>query len=324
MEPGATAGTRGHCDQYFFEANFSHWFEGDPNDSKPGEELGLHRFNPLLTAWLPLSQIDADTGLLQVVPGSHTWPAWNERKRHMRTKEDDKSGDEEENEGDEREQNVAEFVDPPAELVDGLHWHAPDTTKIKLAPGDLILFDTRVFHRGTGNTTQGDARRVRLSCDARVRLVPSSSEPRQLTSAESAIDAIIESVQDAPSKYLRLHADNTLFLTAIASKLAAESNSTVRNAVAKLEEALGKNPHWSGKEVKDALADSYVHQITQQALLSKSTGQPQLAFKDDTSVNVQAKQNYEEVMRLTKRLERLLKEKEFMVRVSVIALKPFT
>lgn len=127
----------------------------------PGVEQSVHPFHQdgiyfpfgpqkqCLGIWIPLDPVSEANGGLTIVPGSH---------RLTLQKHEIKEG--------------INFGALAAEGIEGNEEFHADAITPKLAPGDCILFSTRMLHRTGGNRTQGHRRVITLHmasarCEAR-------------------------------------------------------------------------------------------------------------------------------------------------------------
>ncbi len=114
----------------------------------------------IATAWIPLVPVDADTGCMQVIPGSHKKGYFEHR-----------------NAG-----NAGSFLEIPPEHVD-----ESKVVTCAMKPGDVLFMDNLVFHRSIPNTSDI----VRWSVD--LRFVRDGDNPGGRLWSDDGFDWIIRS-----------------------------------------------------------------------------------------------------------------------------------
>jgi len=113
----------------------------------------------LLTAWIPLGDINKPMGSLAVLPGSHRLPSF-ERVRATYGKMDV-----------DRDNVGGWFSNDPLELVElgGVPWLTSD-----FSAGDVLIFTIYTMHMSLTNTSD----RFRLTCDVRWQRADEAQDPR--------------------------------------------------------------------------------------------------------------------------------------------------
>jgi hypothetical protein len=126
-EPGTSAATRWHQD-------LSYW---------------PVRAERIVTVWMPLDPVDAESGAVAYVRGSHRWPELFAPANFY------------EDTGDpmERRKDAARAVDPPTRDIDA-NPSRYDVVTWDAEPGDVILHHPRTIHGAPGNRTTDRRRRA--------------------------------------------------------------------------------------------------------------------------------------------------------------------